>query len=28
VNPLGDRAVDALPEYFRGQPPCARLGEH
>jgi len=25
VNPLGDRAVDALPEYFRGQPPCARL---
>jgi hypothetical protein len=26
VNPLGDRAVDALPDYFRGQPPCARLG--
>jgi len=25
VNPLGDRAVDALPDYFRGQPPCARL---
>jgi len=25
TNPLGDRAVDALPEYFRGQPPCARL---
>ena len=25
VNPLGDRAVDSLPEYFRGQPPCARL---
>jgi len=25
VNPLGDEAVDALAEYFRGQPPCARL---
>lgn len=25
VNPLGDEAVDALPEYFRGQRPCARL---
>ena len=25
VNPVGDRAVDALPDYFRGQPPCARL---
>ncbi|MGS0685708.1 DUF501 domain-containing protein [Nakamurella sp. GG22] len=25
VNPLGDRAVDALPGYFRGGPPCARL---
>jgi len=25
VNPLGDEAVDALPEYFRGQPACARL---
>ncbi len=25
VNPLGDRAVDALPEYFRGRPVCARL---
>jgi hypothetical protein len=25
VNPLGDLAVDALPDYFRGQPPCARL---
>ena len=25
VNPLGDRAVDALPDYFRGAPPCARL---
>jgi hypothetical protein len=25
VNPLGDRAVDSLPDYFRGQPPCARL---
>jgi hypothetical protein len=26
VNPIGDRAVDALGEYFRGRPPCARLG--
>jgi uncharacterized protein len=25
VNPLGDQAVDALPEYFRGHPTCARL---
>ncbi len=25
VNPLGDEAVDALDEYFHGQPPCARL---
>lgn len=25
VNPLGDRAVDSLPDYFRGQPACARL---
>ncbi len=25
VNPLGDQAVDALPDYFRGQPACARL---
>jgi len=25
VNPLGDLAVDALPDYFRGQPTCARL---
>ena len=25
VNPIGDRAVDALGEYFRGRPPCARL---
>ena len=25
VNPLGDRAVDMLSEYFRGQRPCARL---
>ncbi|MEP6560299.1 MAG: DUF501 domain-containing protein [Nakamurella sp.] len=25
VNPLGDRAVDALPDFFRGEPPCARL---
>jgi uncharacterized protein len=27
VNPLGDQAVDALPNYFRGQTPCARLDE-
>lgn len=26
VNPLGDEAVDALADYFRGEPPCARLG--
>jgi hypothetical protein len=26
VNPLGDEAVDALGEYLRGEPPCARLG--
>ncbi len=25
VNPLGDRAVDQLAEYFRGAAPCARL---
>lgn len=25
INPLGDRAVDALPDYFRGRPACARL---
>ena len=25
VNPLGDQAVDALPDYFRGQPACALL---
>ena len=25
VNPIGDRAVDSLGEYFRGRPPCARL---
>ena len=25
VNPLGDQAVDALPEYFRGRRPCVRL---
>lgn len=25
VNPLGDEAVDLLPEYFRDQPACARL---
>ncbi len=25
VNPLGDRAVDALPEYSRGRRVCARL---
>ncbi len=25
INPLGDRAVDALPDYFRGGRPCARL---
>ncbi len=25
VNPIGDRAVDALSGYFRGRPPCARL---
>lgn len=25
VNPLGDEAVDALGEYLRGEPPCARL---
>jgi len=25
INPLGDQAVDALPDYFRGQPACARL---
>jgi len=25
VNPLGDQAVDALPDYFRGQPACAHL---
>ena len=25
VNPLGDRAVDLLGEYFRGAAPCARL---
>ncbi len=25
VNPLGDRAVDMLPEFFRGAAPCVRL---
>lgn len=25
VNPLGDEAVDLLPEYFAGRPPCVRL---
>lgn len=25
INPLGDRAVDVLPDYFRGGPACARL---
>ena len=25
VNPLGDRAVDALPDHVRGHRPCARL---
>ncbi|RIJ76515.1 DUF501 domain-containing protein [Nakamurella silvestris] len=25
VNPLGDEAVDLLPEYFRGDRACARL---
>lgn len=25
VNPLGDRAVDMLGDYFRGSVPCARL---
>ena len=25
INPLGDQAVDSLPDYFRGQPACARL---
>ena len=25
VNPLGDRAVDLLGDYFRGAVPCARL---
>jgi hypothetical protein len=25
VNPIGDRAVDALADYFRGRAPCARL---
>ena len=25
INPIGDRAVDALGDYFRGRPPCARL---
>ncbi len=26
VNPIGDAAVDALPDHFRGRLPCARLG--
>jgi len=26
VNPLGDEAVDALGDYFRGDPPCSTLG--
>ncbi len=26
VDPLGDRALDALAQYTRGEPPCARLG--
>jgi hypothetical protein len=25
VNPIGDRAVDSLGDYFRGRSPCARL---
>lgn len=25
VNPLGDRAVDLLPDYFRSAAPCVRL---
>ncbi len=25
INPLGDEAVDSLPEYFRGERPCAVL---
>ncbi|MTD12783.1 DUF501 domain-containing protein [Nakamurella sp. YIM 132087] len=25
INPLGDEAVDLLPEYFRGEPACAHL---
>ncbi len=25
VNPLGDEAVDALDEYFRGEPACSHL---
>jgi hypothetical protein len=25
VNPLGGEALDALPRYLRGQPPCVRL---
>jgi uncharacterized protein len=27
VNPLGDQAVDALPGFFRGGPPCVRLDD-
>ena len=25
VNPLGDEAVDLLPDYFRGEPACSQL---
>lgn len=25
VNPLGDEAVDALPDHFRGEPACSHL---
>jgi hypothetical protein len=25
VNPLGDEAVDQLPDYFRGEPACSHL---
>ncbi len=25
INPLGDEAVDRLPDFFRGATPCARL---
>jgi len=26
INPIGDRAVDSLGDYFRGRTPCARQG--